>query len=434
MWRPVTESDIQTGIENGASVEGPAFDAKRELPATGKNKDLAKDICAMTVDGGTLIYGIGGDDATRPDQLTPFVTQGARERIDSVTQSAIAEQPTIETYEIESQKEPEKGYVCVVVPPSPRAPHMLTIDKDNRYWARGDTGNRVLTEGEVARLYRRRELWEVDRVKLLDEAVRAYPFSFEPESAGVVVVICRPVAPGRELLRVAAGGEEMLHFLMNNVSFQANVHDPFPGYGAASLSDMRTTRAHRADHWLCTASDDMDEIYQAYGEFASDGGFTYAQSPLLKEHRGSHNWLAEHGVERAIAQPLGVMSWLYERAGFVGAIDIGIAVLGIRGCRGITTMEGFGATGTGYADPDYRRTERVTGIELSADLDNVVSRLLSPLFEATSRRGYRPLSEREVPEPRRYQTDSLSSVGRSCPEAETKCWQASSESSNGPQA
>jgi hypothetical protein len=93
MWRPRTEEEIQVGIDNGATVESASFDAKVALPAYGKNKDLAKDICAMTVDGGTLLYGVGGADPTRPDKREPFDTRGARERVDSVAQTGIAEPP-----------------------------------------------------------------------------------------------------------------------------------------------------------------------------------------------------------------------------------------------------------------------------------------------------------------------------------------------------
>jgi hypothetical protein len=81
MWVPKTEADIQAAIENGVLKEGTAFDAKVALPPPGKNKDLAKDISAMTVDGGVLLYGVGGKDRTRPDVREPFDRAGAAERL-----------------------------------------------------------------------------------------------------------------------------------------------------------------------------------------------------------------------------------------------------------------------------------------------------------------------------------------------------------------
>lgn len=70
---------------------------------------------------------------------------------------------------------------------------MLTIAGDNRYWGRGATGNRILTEREVARLYERRERWEVDRDRMLDETVSRMPFTFAVNEIGVVVTVIRPV-------------------------------------------------------------------------------------------------------------------------------------------------------------------------------------------------------------------------------------------------
>jgi hypothetical protein len=395
MWRPHTEAEIQTGIENGAAVESTIFDAKRELPPPGKNKDLAKDICAMTVEGGTLLYGVGEDGSTHPNRREPFATQGARERVDSVAQTGIQEPPLINVYEVDSEEQPGKGYLCVTVPPSPRAPHMLTVDKDNRYWGRGAAGNRLLTEGEVARLYERRERWEVDRAKLLMDTLDCYPFTFKPDQVGVVLVVARPVVPGRELLRAAAGKSDITNFLMHEATFAASSRDPFPGYGAPALSTISHVGPLQADVWLCTGSGDLSDEYQAHGEFASDGSLVYWQSPILQDHHGARIWIAEHALERAVRQPLGVAGWLYEQASFAGAVDVGIVVLGIAGCRGITTIDASGGRGRGYGAADYRRSERITAVELQTDLDGVTRRLLRPLVEVISRRGYDPLSERE---------------------------------------
>jgi hypothetical protein len=49
------------------------------------------------------------------------------------------------------------GYLVVIIPASPRAPHMVTLEGENRYYGRGATGNRILNQGDVARLYQRRE-------------------------------------------------------------------------------------------------------------------------------------------------------------------------------------------------------------------------------------------------------------------------------------
>jgi hypothetical protein len=150
MWRPRTEAEIQVGIDNGTTVESASFDAKVALPPSGKNKDLAKDICAMTVDGGTLLTALAAPP--QPAGYARAVRYEGRARAGRFGSSDRRRRaPVIDVYEIDSHEQPGKGYLCVVVPPSPRAPHMLTIDGDNRYWGRGLPGNRILTEREVAR-------------------------------------------------------------------------------------------------------------------------------------------------------------------------------------------------------------------------------------------------------------------------------------------
>jgi hypothetical protein len=199
MWVPRSETELQQTVLAATVRETATFDAKAALPAKGKNKDLARDICAMTVDGGVLLYGLGGDDPTRPDTLMPFDLSGVAERIDQVAQAAISEPPTIEIHDIESTSSPGTGYLVVVIPASPRAPHMVTLEGENRYYGRGATGNRILTEGEVARLYARREQWEIDRGSLLANVIAAIPFKFEepPEQIGPMVVVARPWRPAK---------------------------------------------------------------------------------------------------------------------------------------------------------------------------------------------------------------------------------------------
>lgn len=97
-------------INAGDLRETASFDAKMGLPPPGRNKDLAKDICAMTVDGGVLLYGLGGEDPTRPDTLTPFNLAGAAERIDQVVQTGIRESPAIRSVTSKARRIPRAAF------------------------------------------------------------------------------------------------------------------------------------------------------------------------------------------------------------------------------------------------------------------------------------------------------------------------------------
>jgi hypothetical protein len=391
VWRPRSEAEIQAAIDNGITRETASFDAKAALPRAGRNKDLAKDICAMTVDGGVLLYGLAGDDPTRPDQRQPFDLANTAERIDQVAQTAIAEPPVIEIHDIPSEDQPGKGYLCVVVPASPRAPHMLTIDGDNRYWGRGPTGNRLLSEGEVARLYERRERWERDRDQLLDEVVRSMPFGFEVEDNGLIVTAVRPVLPGRELLRIAAGDRVVDDFVQTELTPVAQRADIYPQQGTAGLGDaLRVWRAG-AQQWVFEFERDLSSRYQARGELTADGSLNYWHSPIFWGDEGGRQVIMERSVTRAVYQPLATASWLYERAGFQGGTDVAVALLGIENAVGGTLFREFHPPT--YGAPDYRAHARVTSEELRSDLGGLVRRLLDPLFEVISVRGYDPLAD-----------------------------------------
>ena len=168
MWLPESEDQIQQSLLAGTLSETSTFDVKRELPTQGKAKSLAIDVAAMTVDGGVILYGVDEDENGRPATLSPIVLANARERIDQIVRSTISEPPQIHVHAIPSKADLAVGYLAVVVPPSARAPHMVIVGNEYRYYGRSDTGNVILTEGQVARLYERRQRWEVDRDALLN--------------------------------------------------------------------------------------------------------------------------------------------------------------------------------------------------------------------------------------------------------------------------
>jgi hypothetical protein len=391
MWIPTTEAEIRSAIDNGILVETAWFDAKQELPARGRNKDLAKDICAMTIEGGVLLYGIGGDDPTRPDQLMPFDRTGASERIDQVAQTGIREPPTIEIHDIDSLEQPGLGYLCVAVPASPRSPHMLTIDSDNRYWGRGAASNRILPEGEISRLYERRERWDVDRDQLLNAAVLTMPFGFDLAEHGVILVMVRPVVPLRELLRVAAGSQPIDDFIQQHLTAAAREVDPYPDQGTSGFDEAFQVSRAGAEQWISSRDADLSFPYQARVELTADGGISYWHAPIISTGP-QHQAIMERSVTRAVCQALGAGAFLHTCAGFHGSIDVAVAVLGIETVGGATLISAFGGP-PAYGAPDYRRHARVSSAELR-DHEALTRRLLAPLFEVISVRGFDPLAER----------------------------------------
>jgi hypothetical protein len=138
MWVPKTEEEIINAVKGGFVEESPIFDAKKELPE--KNQETAKDIAAMANDGGVLIYGIGEDVNGHPTILNPIPLANQPERITSIIQTSIAEPPFISITTVPTIHNPSVGYIIVVVPASERAPHMVIVKGEHRYYGRTARG------------------------------------------------------------------------------------------------------------------------------------------------------------------------------------------------------------------------------------------------------------------------------------------------------
>src|ERR1044072_8508455 len=177
MWIPQTVEEIEAAVQAGGLEETSSFDVKREMPATQKkNVDLAIDVAAMSTDGGSLLYGVAEDEDRRATILTPIQLAGAPERVGQIVASGIAEAPFVDIREFPLPDDPSRGYMVVVVPQSARAPHQVTIGGDLHFYGRGAKGNRRLTEGEIARLYQRRQEWSQNRGALLAQRVEHAPY------------------------------------------------------------------------------------------------------------------------------------------------------------------------------------------------------------------------------------------------------------------
>jgi len=162
MWIPASAAEIERAATARELRETASFDAKKTLPIPARNECLAVDVAAMSTDGGVLLYGVGEDRSGQPVTPSPIPLAGAKERVDQIVQTSIAEAPHIEIREYPTGADASVGYLLVVIPQSARAPHQVTVGGNLRFYGRGATGNRVLTEGEIARLYERRRAWEQD--------------------------------------------------------------------------------------------------------------------------------------------------------------------------------------------------------------------------------------------------------------------------------
>ena len=89
-----------------------------------------------------------------------------------------------------------------------------------------------------------------------------------------------------------------------------------------------------------------------------------------------------------------VMGGLYAAGGYLGPVDVGLAVTGLRGGISHVMNRRFGADPSPYDKDQYRRTDRFSAPALSSDPRGAASKLVLPLARTITRESYDPFSEK----------------------------------------
>jgi hypothetical protein len=394
MWKPTSEQEIVAAIEAGHLIENASFDAKAALPTQNRSKDLAKDVAAMATNGGILLYGVGEDEHGRPTVTQPFKLAGTRERVDQIVWSSISEPPIIEVHAIPTEDDPSLGYLVVVVPASPRAPHMVTADGDNRFYGRRATGNVLLSEGDVARLYERRHRWEADRSDMLDEAIESAPIP-PREDFAYLHVVARPLVPDEELYARASKDQQATQFLGSLIS-AASSAKAVPNQYTPSFSGVHHYVPH-ADGWAAiwgpagVRDEREDPAHVLDLEVGLNGnGRLFCGRAAQRHPRGF--LIFEPLVADLTTKFLAVIGGLYSAGGYMGLVDVGVAVTGLRDGVSFVLRENVWIDSTPYNKDEYRRTERLPASHLVDDPRGAASKMVLPLLRATTRESYDPFS------------------------------------------
>lgn len=397
MWVPNDLQQFTEAVEQGALEEKHDFDAKRELPRSGK--ELAKDIAAMTTDGGSLVYGVAEDDNGQPRVLAPIALAGAAERIDQIAQTSISGNPRIDFVHLRLPDDSGRGYLVVVVPASPEAPHQVTVGDDRRFYGRCDTGNRRLTEEEIARLYERREAQSANREAMLADCIARSPLgTSQEEEAGFLHAFVQPVPVDDGLWDAAVTSTGDERDLLRDLQ-QAVISVTHAGWGGTDLTSALNWRRTGADTWSlggpAVIGDDANPRDWVWADFNMNGrGYLfYGGAAEWTTRRGGESVfvLFEHGVAVTLAQFLGLAGALYQAGGFYGPVDVGMAVTGIRGAVSARSLGDRFFAGAPYGEEGATRTERCNARDLSDHCDEVSHRLLGRLFRASFGADLNPL-------------------------------------------
>ena len=394
MWVPQNAAEVEEAVGAGNLEETASFDGKECLPGRKRNVDLAIDVAAMTTEGGVLLYGVGEDEQGRLSLLRPITLAGVADRIDQIVATSIAEVPHIEIKE-HPLSEGDTGYISVLIPQSPRAPHQVTVGDDRRYYGRGAKGNRRLNEGEVGQLYQRRLEWQQDLDTLLAEAVEEARFPPHAELA-YLHAFARPVVPDRLIWERAlsvTGGQLELQGALRDAGDKAIVRNPLSSRVAPNW------RRQEADEWLFSTLPDVDALKEPERADQAidirvnrDGrGHLFFGRAGARANAGSIV-IFESAIAGSFASFLAIMGRLYELGGYHGHVDLGLSVTGIQGGLSVGRLDSFSSVSTYRADA-YPQTTGLSATEL-LDPRGVARALLQDLFEVTTGRdGYDPFED-----------------------------------------
>lgn len=395
MWVPKSAKEIEDAAKRGDLEETSALDAKVALPAARRNHDLAVDVCAMTVAGGSLIYGLGEDENKQLTVLAPLSLGGAADRVAQVVETSISEPPFIRIETLPSEADPGEGYLLVVVPPSDRAPHQVISGGDMRYYGRGAKGNRILSEVEVAGLYARREHRQVDRERVLDEELALAPEA-DPR-LGYAVAFARPVVPDDAMVdRVASSAEEVLKLLVDGSrtwgdvreeqgdrSYDPDLRKAFKVWRRGTVGWRLTTGSEFDPKPSYTARIDLD--------FDGTGHFFCGRVADTDDSRPEGvKVLFEVVLAGNLASFFAAMGALYDAADYVGQVDVGAAVTGIEGAAP-WGLHHWGENK--FSGPPPRRTARVSAAELADNPKGIALALIRVLLDATRGDSSTPFDE-----------------------------------------
>jgi hypothetical protein len=405
MWVPSSAHEIEDAARSGDLRETSSFDAKADLPQPMKNSEVAKDVAAMATNGGVLLYGVAEDEHGNPSEPQPISLAGAPERVSQIVSTSIAEVPFIDVRAFPCEEDPSKGYLVVIVPQSARAPHMVIVGGDNRYYGRDAKGNRILTEADVARLYERRQRWEVDREQVLRDVI-AHPPAPPREGQGYVYAYTRPTVLDQSILEHAqektgapGPGGPMVQWLLNVVHSTV-----LRGRYGPSLEQSPYLYRFGGDMWRWAnrtresiTEEDFDPGNLVVIDFNIDGrGQMFcgrATDALLG--KPEQRYVIEVVIAGSVEAFFAVMGALYEAADYHGSVDVGLALTGVRGAESERLRGFLHHEPHAYPVDIYTRTARVAAAELRASA-KLGHQLLRHFFEATTGiDGYNPWTEPE---------------------------------------
>jgi hypothetical protein len=391
-WIPRTEADLQSAIDEGLLQESHSLDIKGQLDTGPKaSKSLAIDLAAFAVDGGCIYIGIGQHEKTlsSPLSLVPIDLRGQTDRVNQVARSSLIDEPLdVYCHEIASRQESGHGYLVIVVPPSPAAPHMV----DGRYRGRGGVTNSILSDAEVRRIHDRQHAARVSSEAMLNAEIRRDPTPEDKRKQAHLFLLAHPVTARvdqvfQAMQRLQRHPRTWLEAELMAPLRNVPVPPAEPSVASAVQYSQRATgwayHPHSMDQERRVQPNAAEE-YLLDLEIGEDGTLRlFCGRATVTTGDGSK--LAFEGLIAGLAAQVVVGALtIAAKANYFGTWSFGLAVTSLRGAASASARSAsrWIDQPTRFSEDHYLRVSQVSHERLRADPAGVVADLFEPLNRA----------------------------------------------------
>ncbi|MER7278015.1 ATP-binding protein [Dactylosporangium sp. NPDC000244] len=393
-----TWQDIEQHVSSGELRESHTIEFKRDDYNAGDsgNRELAKDVAAMAIDGGVVVLGIEEDkESGRAVSLSSVRLKGAIERIDQVCGARI--QPPLALTVSDRLVDPNddtQGLITIEVPAT-GVPHMV----DNRYLGRANRTVRYLDHPEVARLLASRE---ADADIAQRNVVEAYDLfrkhGFGPDSAVITATPIPALRPDalrdfvtdvdwatKRLPGLVDTAAERVRGLLETAPEVANVVSPGWGWFSTGAETRSPRRIPRGVSLWCIRRDQS----QAHRiELDESGAVRVATDGIVLRSETTEPEFAPRLLMTVAVHALAIASVVAEMADTRTSYGLGVLVRDLAGAYA-KPLNGFWAPGgkirdnrTPYRDDEYLQTTIVNESTLATDLTTPMDGLFGPLLRS----------------------------------------------------
>jgi hypothetical protein len=389
LWIPATVSELETAVEAGTLVEthfqeykqfGRSANGVARVPPS-----LAKSLAGLAVDGGVLVVGIAENKEAQRFELDPRPLLGLRDAVDQVALQALS--PSLRVTVRELVRDDGTGYLVIIVPASPRAPHMV----DGRYYGRGDASSRPLTDIEVRALWGR-HLDRRDHISdLISTEIEREPVPVEDRTNARLFVVAQPVSADPRLLLDSVPDRDLLRWVqgLNDTPLYQRGRQYRPSFAHEGGGQRRAHGVARTTYYLDsdrTVRIEPDGQKPRHSsivdmEYREDGGLRLYYG-RASDTRSDGEWLLLNAIAGETAGVIEAARLVSSTAGFHGSWRFGVALRGIRGISALNDERSF-FDGWKFSEDRYDEAAEADYTALVEPGSPVVDALLGRLVRST---------------------------------------------------